>query len=95
MSEIIWILTAIAGLVLVLLAVAVIIWKKKGGKHESDYRRFFWIGLIWMIIGAGFMFIYDNLTFNGLFAMGVIFFIMGAANRNKWKKKRPPTPGQK
>jgi cell division protein FtsW (lipid II flippase) len=92
MSEILILLTIVA--IIVLMGV-VMLWKtRKKVRHEPDYRAFFWMGLVWIIAGAGFMFVYDNLTFNGLFAMGVIFFIIGAANRNKWKKQTP-APSQK
>ena len=92
-DAIIWMLLTI-GAITVLLGVFVA-WKaKKKKRHEPDYRTFFWMGLIWMILGGGFMFVY-NFAFNGLFAIGFIFFIMGAANRGKWKNSKPLGQNQK
>jgi len=78
-----WILIAIA-VVLIILGVMAIIVKKKI-KTPPDYYVFFWIGLIWMIIGLPSI-SYGDYTFNGLFALGFIFFITGLVNKNKWKQ---------
>ncbi|NIP40455.1 MAG: hypothetical protein GTN39_02965 [Candidatus Aenigmarchaeota archaeon] len=92
----IWISVAIVALILVILCVVAVLWKRRKGTlgEEPDYRAFFYMGLVWMIVGSGFMF-YNSFAFNGLFALGFIFFIMGAANKNKWKKKSPFTRNQK
>ncbi|MFH1445107.1 MAG: hypothetical protein ABIF08_01355 [Nanoarchaeota archaeon] len=84
----------LAGLIITLGLVLFLFKRKKGvAGQDPDYRSFFLIGLSWLIIGIPFIFIYD-MAFNGLFIMGLIFFIMGAANFKKWNKK-PITKNQK
>lgn len=94
MSAIIWGIAVIAVLVAVLGIVAVWRLRKTGFRHETDYRAFTYMGLVWIIIGSGFMFL-NNLAFNGLFSMGVIFLVLGLANRDKWKNAKPMTQRQK
>jgi len=92
MSEILILLAIVA--VIVILG-AVVVWRTRNKvRHEPDYKGFFWIGLVWVIAGAVFM-LMGHFAMNGLFAMGVIFLAIGAANRNRWKKKRTIPPGQK
>ena len=80
-----WILVSILALILVLLALVIYVWKKKG-RRETDYKAFFYMGLIWMVIGGAYMLIRNDYTLGGLFAMGVVFFIVGLVNKNKWGK---------
>jgi uncharacterized membrane protein YidH (DUF202 family) len=73
-----------------IVAIAVI-WKLRNREYmhrDTDYKAFFWMGLIWVIIGGPVMWLYDQFSMSGLFAMGVIFLAMGLANRDKWDKKR-------
>ncbi len=82
-----WIVVSVAVALIVLGAVFIIMAKrKKGVASEPDYRTFFYMGLVWVLFGAPMMFLH-RFEFNALFAMGVIFLVMGAANRKKWKKK--------
>jgi hypothetical protein len=54
-------------------------YKRKGElKRNPDYRAFFVLGISFLPIGIA----TEN---TGLWAMGLIFMILGAANRNKWK----------
>jgi hypothetical protein len=87
-----WILISIVGLLLILGAVVLLAWKKRERKHETDYYAFFVMGLLWMVVGGVFM-LFQDFEFNGLFAIGLIFFIMGLSNRDKWKKRKL-APGQ-
>lgn len=68
------------GILTVLLAlIAIYILKKKTGqKVEPDYRAFFILGISFLPVGIA----TDN---PGLWGMGVIFLILGLANRDKWK----------
>jgi hypothetical protein len=83
-----WILIAIAAAV-VILGIIFIFALKKGKTRPPDYFAFFWMGIIWMIAGAIPLIIHGwESTLNFLFFMGVIFFIVGIVNKDKWKKNR-------
>jgi len=78
-----WILIAVAVLIVVLGIVAIFI--KKKYKTPTDYYALFMIGLIWIIFGAFSFFRYKDYSFNGLFAIGIIFLMVGLVNKDKWK----------
>jgi len=85
MSELIWITVIILALITVLAVVAV--WRcSKGPRKKMDYKTFFIMGIIWMAVGAYFMFRSGEAT-NGLFSLGIIFFIVGLANMGMKTKK--------
>ncbi len=81
-----WILIAVAVLIILVGIAAVVMVKNKKERHEPDYYVFFIMGLAWMIVGIPMIWVY-NYSMSGLFAMGVIFFIIGLANRDKWEKR--------
>ena len=89
-----WIMIGVVAALVVLVAI-VFVFKRKKGKIEedADYRAFFLMGISWIMIGLP-MTIFYGFEFNALFAMGIIFTIMGAANRPKWKKE-PLTKNQR
>lgn len=94
MSAIPWILVSVVAGILVVLAIAFIAWKRKDSEYLSrgtDYRAFFWMGLIWVIFGGPVIWLLEDFSMSGLFAMGVIFLAMGLANRDKWGKQRKLT----
>ena len=84
----------VAALVVVLgLMVTYSLWKKsKGGRiSPSNYRAFFLMGLVWLPIGVILVilsWVIDMPIIYGipLFALGLIFLIIGLWNRNKWKR---------
>ena len=80
-----WLLIAIGIILLILLAVAVFI-KKKTNK-PTDYYTLFIIGLIWTISGAFYLFI-PVIKMNFFFIIGLVFMIIGLANRKKWKQNK-------
>ena len=83
----IFVLAAIVGLALVLA------WKYRTGKMEqkaTDYKAFFIMGLVWIIIGVAFTFMDYSMSF--FLPMGVIFLVLGLANRDKWGKEVPASP---
>jgi CDP-diglyceride synthetase len=83
-----WIMMAIvAALIIVLAIVAMAVMIRKKKQSAPDYYSFFWMGIIWMAFGAVFM-IGRSDEFNALFAIGLIFAILGMANKDKWKKNR-------
>jgi len=79
-----WIIISIIILLILILLAVIFIVKNKDKRHEPDYYSFFWIGLIWTIFGI-FSWIRYN-EFNYLFAIGIIFLILGLVNKDKWKK---------
>lgn len=87
MSEILWLLVSIAGVVALLGAVFVWKLKGRGWKHEADYRTFFYIGVVWFPLGV-------VLNFPFFYVLGLIYLVIGLANRDKWGKTRPLTPEQ-
>ena len=99
MSELPLIFVAtLAILVVVGILLIVVVWKrnKEGRLEEPNYRAFFVMGIIWVPTGIVSMFIsflLDIFPFplsfvSGmpLFVMGLIYLIVGLANRDKWKK---------
>lgn len=84
MSTIPWIMILVLILLVVLGLLAIFAIKARKGKHKIDYYSFFWIGLIWVLFGAFSWFRYK--TFSGLLAIGLVFLIIGLANKSKWKK---------
>ena len=85
-------LLLLIGIVVTLLLVAVLRKRKKEGKAgETDYRAFFIMGIVFLPTGFAMMMVYflAELPFEiglPLFALGLIYLIIGLANRDKWKK---------
>ena len=59
--------------------------KRPRSKKETDYRALFNMGLIFLSVGVV-MSVSTNII-NPLFILGLIYFIMGLANKDKWKTK--------
>ena len=74
----------IAAIIFVLLIVAIFVRRKY--PHPTDYYSFFWIGIIWIIVGIPMAFFGEGNYF--FLIMGVAFAAIGLANRDKWKKNR-------
>ena len=70
--SIIIILAVIIGII-----VLVVSTRKSGEKRIPNYRALFIVGLTWIPIGIS----TENLVFS---AAGVVFMIIGLANKNKW-----------
>ena len=74
----------VAGIILVLLIVAIFVRKKY--PRPTDYYTLFWTGIIWIIAGAIMTsFNRDNYFF---LIMGLVLTAVGFANKKKWKKNR-------
>lgn len=72
----------IAGLVLLgLVIVAISAYRHRGEDRDPNYRAVFVVGITWLPIGIA----TDN---PGLWAMGLVFLIVGLANRDKWKDEK-------
>jgi LPXTG-motif cell wall-anchored protein len=78
--------------ILMLLLVVVLRKRRKEGKAgETDYRAFFIMGLAFLPTGFAMIIVYFlvDIPFEvglPLFALGLIYLIIGLANHNKWKK---------
>ncbi len=68
---------------------ALIAWKrKKEGKYkETDHRAFFTMGISFLPLGIVMSITIGNPGMLGITAIGIVYMIMGLANRDKWKKK--------
>jgi hypothetical protein len=60
---------------------AIFAYRHRGESREPNYRVFFVMGITWLSIGI----VTDN---SGLWAMGLVFLIIGLANRDKWKDEK-------
>ena len=69
------------------------VWKqKKEEKHEEpNYYAFFVMGMIWLPVGLIYMVATMTLAVEipfligiPLFSIGLIYFVIGSANRDKW-----------
>ena len=84
-------LSLLIGLVLVALAIGAYARCRKE-ECRPDYRGFFVIGLLWVPLGVVFYITSGNIAFLG---MGVVFLLLGLANKAKWETRSPLTPGQR
>ena len=81
---ILWILIVIGVLLIIGVVLAIIAFKNKGKKHEPDYYAFFVMGLCWLPLGIVFM-ATGNPAFSVFFILGLVYFIIGITNKDKWK----------
>jgi len=81
MDLMIWILVSIAVVIVVLGILAIFFIKAKEGKHKVDYYSLFIIGVIWVAVGI-------LLNNSALWILGFVFFAIGLANKDKWKKNK-------
>ena len=61
--------------------------KEESGIDETNYQVFFILGICLFPVGLVFL-INGNIAFIGLVGMGLIYPIIGLANRDKWEKKK-------
>ena len=59
--------------------------RRPRSKKETDYRALFNMGIIFLVVGIA-MSVTTNII-NPLLMLGLIYFIMGLANKDKWKTK--------
>ena len=67
--------------ILIIFAIVAFIFTKDKKKKEPDFLVFFVLGLVWLIIGL----ISDS---SELLILGLIFFISGLSNKDKWWKNK-------
>jgi len=73
-DKVVWLSIPILGILLIVVAAV-----RSRGK-EPDFRMFFTMGLIWVIVGL----LFKDLS--GLLTLGLIFLLIGLVNYNKWGK---------
>ncbi|MBN1244798.1 hypothetical protein JXA31_04315 [Candidatus Bathyarchaeota archaeon] len=85
-------LLLLVGILVTLLLVVVLRKRKRAGKAgETDYKAFLIMGVAFLPTGFAMMIVYffAELPFEiglPLFALGLIYLIIGLVNRDKWKK---------
>jgi len=86
----VWVLAAVGIVAVIMLLIGIYIWRlsKKGWKHETDYKTFFIMGIIWFPMGL----ILDMPFF---FILGLAYMAIGLANKDKWGKKTEVDPAMK
>jgi uncharacterized membrane protein len=88
------ILLLLIGIVVTLLMVLVLRKRKSERKAgETDYRAFFILGVAFLPTGLAMMIVYffAEIPFEiglPLFALGLIYLIVGLANRDKWNRNQ-------
>jgi len=80
------VLCAIAAIAGIILAINFLKKKSDGEINEPNYKALFIIGISFLPMGIIFFSIIGP-AFMGFTAMGLIFLIIGAANRDKWNKE--------
>ncbi len=81
MDTMIWILVSVAAVIVILGILAIFFIKAKEGKHKVDYYSLFLMGVIWIAVGI-------PLEIAVLWILGIVFFMVGLANKDKWKKNK-------
>ncbi|UCD03624.1 MAG: hypothetical protein JSW73_03730 [Candidatus Woesearchaeota archaeon] len=81
-----WIILMVLILIIIVTLAIAFLYKIKGIKHEPDYYAFFTIGIIWLFFGI--IMLIQNPSFSFFFIIGLVFTIVGLANKNKWKKPK-------
>jgi Gpi18-like mannosyltransferase len=91
-----WVLILIllvAIMVVIGIVLTVVAWKKRKerGYKEVDFRAFFIMGIAFLPVGVVFMIVFSQTDISFLpglpmFLLGLIYLIIGLANRDKWKK---------
>ena len=85
-------LLLIVGILVALLLVLVLRKRKRAGKAGgTDYKAFFIMGLAFLPTGLAMMVVYffTDIPFEvglPLFALGLIYLVLGLVNRDKWEK---------
>jgi hypothetical protein len=76
------VLWTVFGIIIALFIVFLLVSIFTKKKPEPDYKAFFIIGITWIPLGL----VFNN---NFLSIMGIVFMVLGIANKDKWKKQKP------
>ncbi len=87
-----WILISIALAAIVLAILGILIMKKKKWKKEVDYRNYFTMGAIWVLVGIVFFIIFENIIGGWFLLMGLVYLSIGLKNKDKWGKPQKVSP---
>ena len=81
-------------LVLVGVVALMLFWKRRreGKQSEPNYRAFLMMGTVWFPVGLASMIIFFLLDVSfvvglPLMVMGIIYLLIGLANRDKWERE--------
>jgi len=58
---------------------------KDGDVNSPNYKTFFILGACFLPVGITIALSTDNIAFNGIAALGLIYMIIGLANKDKWE----------
>jgi len=80
----------VVGLVVLIgLFVVIVATRGKYGKaKEPNYQTFFIMGVVWFVLGL-------PLQNSGLWILGLVFLVLGIANKGAWKRARNKTSASK
>lgn len=85
-----WIMIGLVGAIIVILgliAVFVVLKKRREGiPTEPNYKAFFTIGIVFMVIGMASIGT-QGTSFSAMFIMGLVFMAIGLTNKDKWKNE--------
>ncbi len=86
MAAIPWMIISIAVLLIIFAIILIIVKSKDKSKTiKVDYRSWFVMGVVWIAIGIPLAITSNNF---GLLTIGIIFTVIGLANKSKWKKPK-------
>jgi len=91
MIEVIALVILAIAVVTGILAVLMVQKQKREGKQTVNYRTFFILGIIWtpfsiVLMVVSFILQIPFFIVFPLFAVGLVYLIIGLANRDNWKK---------
>ena len=79
MVELTLIVSAVIAVVLIVLLVGAVVWRRKHkASRGANYKTFLTMGIVWLAVGLIYMFYRPGSEgTNPLFALGIVFFIVG------------------
>ncbi len=88
MAEGFYLMIAVLTGLLLVIALALLVLKiRRGEKFKPDYRAWFVVGLIWIVVGLAVSLALNNPGYYGFLVMGLVFFVVGLKNRDKWQER--------